>query len=398
MKRLFLLMLLILPFVGSVAAQSQLPKELKGQSFVFEFVEGKDMFFVPYGGNYVTLARFVQLIEDNRELLSERKMYISVASYATGGNEEQTAREVAHIQRNRVKSELITKGGVTEDAFATDRYIAEPYEGLKNVVVVTIPASLETIERLLGASAAESVRAYYQGLEDARIAKEKAAQAEKDRLLAEQRAKEDAEKARLAEQERLAKEKAEQERLAAEQRAKAEEAARLKAEEEAIKPLPLTLRTNLLRLATLTADLGVEYKINKNWGILLHGTYTDWKWDGENRNYAMWQISPEVRYYFGANQNWYGGVAYQTGEFDYKLGDSGYQSTDLYHTAGITAGYMLKLSDCLSLDLGIGAGYTRASYDQYTIQNNIRVRTAVGTKNYFGLNQASVTLRWNIFK
>ncbi len=386
MKRLFLLMLLIFPIVGSVAAQSQ----PQGQSFVFEFVKGKDMFFVPFRGNDITLAELIQLIDKNKELLKGHKMYISVTSYATQGNEDQTAREVAHIQRNRVKSELITQIRIKEDAFATDKYIAAPYKELNNVVVVTIPASLETIERLLGTSAADSVRAYHQGLEDARVAKEKAEQAEKDKLLAKMRAAE-------AEEKRLAQEKAEQERLAA-QRAQDEELARLRAEAEAKNSSILTIRTNLVRLATLTADLGFEYRFSDNWSIVLHGTYTDWKWDEENRNYAMWQISPGVRYYFGVKQNWYGGLAYQTGEFDYKLGESGYQTTNLYHTAGITAGYVLKLSNYLSLDLGIGAGYTYAPYDKYSIKNNVRVRMGTDTKNYFGLNQVSVTLMWNLFK
>ena len=60
-----------------------------------------------------------------------------------------------------------------------------------------------------------------------------------------------------------------------------------------------SLRANLLRWATLTSDLGIEWRINRNVGILANGSWTSWSWDNKNRRYALWKVSPEVRYYKG---------------------------------------------------------------------------------------------------
>ena len=35
-----------------------------------------------------------------------------------------------------------------------------------------------------------------------------------------------------------------------------------------------SLRANLLRWATLTPDLGIEWRISRLWGILVHGSWT----------------------------------------------------------------------------------------------------------------------------
>lgn len=61
----------------------------------------------------------------------------------------------------------------------------------------------------------------------------------------------------------------------------------------------LFLRANLLRWATLTPDLGVEWRIDNNWAVLVNGSWTTWSWNDKARRYAMREIAPEVRYYLG---------------------------------------------------------------------------------------------------
>ena len=54
------------------------------------------------------------------------------------------------------------------------------------------------------------------------------------------------------------------------------------------------LRTNLLRLATLTADFGLEYRLaDARIAILLNGTYADWGWKEKQRRYKIWRVSPK---------------------------------------------------------------------------------------------------------
>ena len=158
----------------------------------------------------------------------------------------------------------------------------------------------------------------------------------------------------------------------------------------------LTLRTNLLRWATLTPDLGLEWRISHNVGILVNGTWTSWNWDNKNRRYALWKISPEVRYYIGKEKRGYLGAMYHIGEFNYKLGDTGKQGD--YQGGGITGGWQLPLNRALSLDFHAALGYTYADYDKYNVMDGVRVRQGSDSKNYWGINQLGITLVWKFLK
>ena len=60
----------------------------------------------------------------------------------------------------------------------------------------------------------------------------------------------------------------------------------------------LSLRANLLRWATLTPDLGVEWRICPSWGIAVNSSWTSWSWNDKDRRYALWEVAPEVRLTF----------------------------------------------------------------------------------------------------
>ncbi|MEA5129271.1 MAG: DUF3575 domain-containing protein [Proteiniphilum sp.] len=155
------------------------------------------------------------------------------------------------------------------------------------------------------------------------------------------------------------------------------------------------LRADLLRWATLTPDLGVEWRINRNWAVRVNGTWTSWTWDNKNRRYALWEVSPEVRYYIGERKRGYIGARYYVGEFNRKLGTTGKQGN--LQGGGWTEGYILRLNRSFSLDFSVGVGYTHANYDNYTVIDGVRVKRGMEeSKNYWGINHAGVTLVWNI--
>ena len=158
----------------------------------------------------------------------------------------------------------------------------------------------------------------------------------------------------------------------------------------------ITLRANLLHWATLTPDLGFEWRMNRHFGLLLNGSWTTWSWDHKNRRYALWKVSPEVRYYLGKQGKGFLGVMYHTGEFHYKLGKTGKQGN--YQGGGLTGGYIFNLNRSLSLDFHAGAGYTYADYDEYALINDVRVHKGSKTKNYWGINQLGITLIWKLIK
>ena len=219
----------------------------------------------------------------------------------------------------------------------------------------------------------------------------------------------EAEARRRAEAERLA---AEKERLAEEQR-KAEEArlaaekaeAEKTAQQNTLADTPsetkittdyhLSLRANLLRWATLTPDLGLEWRICPSWGIAVNGSWTSWSWNDKDRRHALWEVAPEVRYYMGEKKAWYLGAMFKTGQFNYKLSETGKQG-DLMG-GGITAGYHLRLNKALALDFNLGLGYLNADFEKYEVIDGVRVRRGNETKDWCGPINAGVTLVWKLF-
>ena len=76
-----------------------------------------------------------------------------------------------------------------------------------------------------------------------------------------------------------------------------------------------SLRANLLRWATLTPDLGLEWRICPSWGIAVNGSWTSLSWSDKDRRYALWEMAPEVRYYMGQKTAWYLGAMFKAGQF-----------------------------------------------------------------------------------
>ena len=194
-----LLLITALLFIWELPVIAQQPTDT---TYIFRFVPNDDMFYVPWNGNDRSLHQLLNILEKNKKQLQAGQMYISVSSYAASANDIQTSERMAYIRNNRIKSELITQGGLTEQMFITDRAIPSSYgkEKLRNVVVVTFPASVEKVAEIAGIEAARRVENYN---------KERSGKAERERQFIEQAARE------KAEAERLAKEQAEREHLAA---------------------------------------------------------------------------------------------------------------------------------------------------------------------------------------
>lgn len=157
----------------------------------------------------------------------------------------------------------------------------------------------------------------------------------------------------------------------------------------------LSLRANLLRWATLTPDIGVEWRIGSRVGVVVEGTYTSWSWNNADRRYALWEVAPEVRYYLGRECRGYVGAMFKAGGFNYKLSETGKQG-DLIG-GGITGGYVLRLNNALSLDFSLGIGCLHADYDRYVTIDGVRVGRGSETKNWWGPISAGVTLVWTLF-
>ena len=309
------------------------------------------MFYVPFKGNASELARLEACVERYKAEIVAGKIPIRVDGHcsATGHG------SLAKFRSNRVKSELITRQGLTEGCFITRNH-----SGSGDYVTVRLTIPKEEEKPAVPEETEESDNAF--------VAKEKKMPAEEPQA-----------QPVLAEQPATTEAKQTPESLPTGEVGGA-----------------ISLRANLLRWATLTPDLGIEWRVNRLWGILVHGSWTSWSWNDKDRRYALWEVSPEVRHYIGKEKRGYVGAMYKAGAFNYKFSATGRQG-DLMG-GGITGGYGLRLNDALSLDFNLAVGCLHAGYEKYEVIDGVRVRQGKESKNWWGPVDAGVTLVWKLGK
>ena len=315
---------------------------------IFRFVPQKDMFYVPWKGNDTELARLLEYIENNKATILDGKLPLLVDGYCKSQGSKAENLATAKIRANRVKSELIIRAKIKEENFITHNHATE---GDFVTVRLTVPVKETAV------TDAEA---------EARLAAEP--------TVAGRRERQKAEAEKVAQQNTLAG---------------------TPSETKITTDYHLSLRANLLRWATLTPDLGVEWRICPSWGIAVNGSWTSWTWSDKDHRYALWEVAPEVRYYMGEKKAWYLGALFKAGQFNYKLSETGKQG-DLMG-GGITAGHQLRLNKALALDFNLGLGYLNADYEKYEVIDGVRVRHGNETKDWWGPINAGVTLVWKLF-
>ena len=315
---------------------------------IFRFVPQKDMFYVPWKGNDTELARLLEYIENNKATILDGKLPLLVDGYCKSQGSKAENLATAKIRANRVKSELIIRAKIKEENFITHNHATE---GDFVTVRLTVPVKETAV------TDAEA---------EARLAAEP--------TVAGRRERQKAEAEKVAQQNTLAG---------------------TPSETKLTTDYHLSLRANLLRWATLTPDLGLEWRICPSWGITVNGSWTSWSWSDKDRRYALWEVAPEVRYYMGEKKVWYLGAMFKAGQFNYKLSETGKQG-DLMG-GGITAGYQLQLSKALDLDFNLGLGYLNVDFEKYEVIDGVRVRRGNETKDWCGPINAGVTLVWKLF-
>lgn len=298
---------------------------------IFRFVPQKDMFYVPWKGNDTELARLLEYIENNKATILDGKLPLLVDGYCKSQGSKAENLATAKIRANRVKSELIIRAKIKEENFITRNHATE---GDFVTVRLTVPVKETAV------TDAEA---------EARLAAEP--------MVAGRRERQKAEAEKTAQQNTLAD---------------------TPSETKITNDYHLSLRANLLRWATLTPDLGLEWRICPSWGIAVNGSWTSWSWSDKDRRYALWEVAPEIRYYMGEKKAWYLGAMFKAGQFNYKLSETGKQG-DLMG-GGITTGYQLRLNKALTLDFNLGMGYQNADFEKYEVIDGVRVRCGNETK------------------
>jgi hypothetical protein len=338
------------------------------RTVTFRFVPGRDMFYIPFGGNDAELNRLHALVDEYRGQIASGAMPVCVDGYCASAGSRDDDLKTAAVRANRVKSELITNKGLVESNFTT-RTHAGAYEEQKDIVVVTLRIPVKEVTRP-------------EAVEDPATVAEPAAESGRE------------EPPVAAEPEPVADQRP---------GAVADALAGRSVDPVArSKPWCFAVSTNLLYDAFLLPTLGVEWRVNRDIGIKLGGSLSYWG-DGSGRRQKTWFVSPEVRWYLSDGKRFHVGAGANIGVYNIYGGmpgglfpkDTGYQG-DLW-SAGVTVGYRLPLSRGLSLDFDLGLGYTSSRYDSFRVIDGVRVFRAKGvSKNFWGPTQAGVNLVWTI--
>ena len=219
--------------------------------YTFRFVTGNDMFYVPWNGNDKELARLEACVERLKERIFAGEIPVRVEGYCTSLGSEVDNLAMAKIRSNRVKSELIIRQGLTEACFVTKNH-----SGSGDYVTVRI-----SVPKV--ATAAQKDERQQAGQESADTQQEQR-ETEESRFVAEQ----------IRADSMVV--------VHPEAYVPAETTGTAAEETSGTDSYTLSLRANLLRWATLTPDLGLEWRISPSWGILVNGSWTSWSWNDKD--------------------------------------------------------------------------------------------------------------------
>lgn len=326
-----------------MAASAQ--TEAADSVYTFRFRPGKNMFMARAFGNDREFARLENCVSTYRTGILSGVITLHVDGYCHSGKTKARCLRTAAIRSNRVKSELIVRHGLKEEHFSTHNHADEGDFVTVRIIVpkpVVQPQPAPVEEK-----PAESPTPIAEVADTAETHV-----ATHDLVIVT--------KTRLRHH--------------------------------------FSVRANLLRWATLTPDLGIEWCIGNHVGVVVSGSWTSWCWNDKDRRYALGEVIPEVRYYIYKEKGrgrGYVGAMYKVGTFNYKFSETGRQGN--IQGGGLTGGYTLPLNRALALDFSLGVGCLHATYDKYNGIDGVRVRAGRGTKNWWGPTSLGVTLAWNLF-
>lgn len=171
-----------------------------------------------------------------------------------------------------------------------------------------------------------------------------------------------------------------------------------------------SIKNNLLYDATLTPNIGLEFRIGPRSTLQAFYGLNPWKWS-DTKKWRHWSLMPEYRYWLNGEKapyllGWFAGVHALGGEFNVGgvkmpfgmmkwLENNRYEGW--YIGGGLTLGHAWRLSDRWRLEAAVGVGYIRFRYDRY--QNEwCGDFIHSGTYDYFGPTKLALNIAYNFGK
>lgn len=163
-----LLSLLLLPAMAQETADS---------TYTFRFVTDEDMFYVPWSGNGEELNRLLSCIKQHKVAILDGEIPVEVNGYCTSQSSAAENLAMAKTRSNRVKSEMILRGGLTEACFTTKNHAAKGNYVTVRIIIPTGPSEAELESRRRATEQAEAERlAAEKRAEEERLAAERDAE------------------------------------------------------------------------------------------------------------------------------------------------------------------------------------------------------------------------------
>ena len=247
MKKIILIQLLCLSCLATAWAQ-------KADSlYIFRFVQEKDVFYVPWRDNGGQLEQLVSLLQQYKEAITAGSIPLYINGYCTGQPTRRENLRMAATRSNHVKSELIRRAGLAEKYFITANHQGS-YKEKRNVVTVTVRIPVDT---------REVAERDFSDTDDTDDTDLKAAQPQEP--AAQQTVKQPKNDVQQPENDVQQPENTvQQPENTIQQEKESVSSVSSVSEKSPASPsrkrcIPLSLRANLLRWATLTPDLGIEW-------------------------------------------------------------------------------------------------------------------------------------------
>ena len=160
----------------------------------------------------------------------------------------------------------------------------------------------------------------------------------------------------------------------------------------------LGIKTNLLYLATLSPNAGIEWGFKPKWSVELTGGFNLLK----SSDIPHWLIKPELRYWLCRTfDGHFFGLHGIVGQGNiYSAWFNNIPKSESYdgwaYGGGLTYGYQWAIGKRWNLEAAIGVGYLHLHYKEYQFGNDCQNCRGRQCRNYFGPTKAGISLIYMI--
>lgn len=374
--RLLLAMSFLVILAFPLSAQELAPASSQEETdsvFTFRFFSGKDMFWVPVRNNGRELERLLDSVERYKNLITDHEIIVRVDGSFIAYGRKADNRLMAKIRSNRVKSELITRKGLTEDCFITRNRA-----GKSNYVTVRfVPVAMDSVTL---PESAVSIVNEEKGVEETMpndnifddnivdglpsISESEAESGSPTEVISQQPVGEILDNSTF------------------------------------VRPdSRFALKTNMLDYLVLMPNLELEWAFADRWSVALEGQGAWYAKNSPHKVYRLATLMPELRYWVIDRSLWHGmyvGIFGGAGLYDLSNGNKGHEGEGFM--AGLSLGYMWPIGKHFSLDAGIGVGYLNIRDKVYMPRDGHYLYQYTKDINYFGPLRLKLSLVWRIPK